>query len=158
MGNTDLVRTSLPGSTYLLSDSLNSIQPCPQHQYWVYSNIPTFSFLDKDYLGRSRNSSSNVGALEFAPNCTAAVTGVETKASKLPEIYPNPCLNCKEIFIRNLDETQEHFFTLRGIDGKEISSGLLKDGSISINGNLHGLFFLFINGEKKQYAFKLLLP
>jgi len=157
-GPYDLVRNNMPGSTYLLSDSLNSIQPCPQNQYWNYNGIKPFDFLDSDYLFRNRLSpSTNVGALEYRTSCNSGVAGFVKNENLNPKLYPNPCINCKEIRIENLSNNNEFIYSLFTIDGKMVESGKVKNSSLLFSQTYNGVYILLLNNQSAYYRNKLVL-
>jgi hypothetical protein len=158
MGANDLLRPAMLKSTYLLTDSLNSIVPCAQNQSLVHNATAPFSFLTDDYHNRPRNATStNVGALEFNSSCISI--GIENlvENKKKLKVFPNPCFNCTNITINDLPESDRSTYFIYTTMGSLKATGMIKGNVIELNETLHGMYLLVIQNESGQFVEKLII-
>jgi hypothetical protein len=157
-GPNDLIRQNLPGSTYILTDSLNSILPCPDNQEFIYSSPLAFAFLSDDYNNKPRTASeTNVGALEYNITCTSGTTGISSFKALKPQVYPNPCSGCQSFFINNLPSDGDYSYRLYSMIGSEVHRGFIKNNQIMLNKELKGIYILMIEGNSVSHFEKLII-
>lgn len=152
------VRAGMPGSSELFNGSYKTIQPCSQQQEWVFQSAAAYSLLKNDYLGRIRNGlSTNVGALEFTSNCDSVVSAENETIEQLVNIFPNPCLNCKEVSLSGNEENTFETYQLLSFDGRVIDQGSLLESRVVVNGLPSGAYILILLGGKYIQTEKLII-
>jgi hypothetical protein len=157
-GPADMIRPDLPGSTSLLTGSLDAILPCFENADWIYPRPPAFPFLTDDYLFHPRQSSStNVGALEFDVDCMTLSTSGNIPSSSI-EVYPNPCNLCNELYLKNLPLDSQYNFSIFSVIGSLITAGTIEGNTIQLRNTLpEGIYFIQVHGDHSQYAGKILV-
>jgi hypothetical protein len=158
MSDSDIVRNSLPGKTYLLKDSLHSILPCSAQPEWVFP-VQKHELLTDDYRMVLRNTPlSNAGALEYDADClSTSISFHEKTSSEQIKVYPNPCVNCTELKLHGLPENQNYKYKIYALQGLEVMNGSsYSDFSIKLEAGLSGLYILEIKADEKSYFSKIL--
>lgn len=157
-GPTDVIRPDLPGTTSLLTGSLDDIIPCFENADWVYSRPPAFPFLEDDYLNHPRQASAtNVGALEFDADCMTLSVESHTSSSDI-EVYPNPCTSCNELYLKNLTSGIQYSFSIFSTIGSQVLTGRVEGNVIRLENALpEGIYILLIHGDYSQYSSKILV-
>ena len=150
----DEVRSNMTTTTYLLSDSMHSILPCPSQNYWVKSTTTTIPYMQMDYLGKPRNLvSTNVGALEYNSNCSSAV-GLNPEENDILLVFPNPCINCNTLKV-NLPNNS--IFELFSSTGSLIEINTIVDNEIKVQALSSGIYFLSIETNGIRQMKKLVI-
>ncbi len=158
MSNTDIVRHTLPGKTYLLKDSLNSILPCNDNPEWIFPAQKN-EWLSDDFRNQIRNSPlTNAGALEFDIDClTTSIAFHENTLSAQIKVYPNPCVNCTALKLHGLENNLNYNYKIYTLQGVEVLSGFSQsDNSINIPINFTGLYIIEILIEEQGFYGKIL--
>ncbi len=158
LGNGDEVRTVMPIQSYSLQDSIQSIIPCFDHPYWIKSVPVTFSFLTSDYLGESRyNIFTNVGAIEYKPECSGLGFNDFSFALEKPLLFPNPCISCQSINIQNLPQNTVLSYVIYNSLGIEVLTDEINSNSFETNLLLSGVYYLQLRGAIKSPFQKLII-
>ena len=71
--------------------------------------------------------------------------GIQTQKEEDLRVYPNPFSNKLYVDIQNKDEL---YYELIGIDGRRIRSGMLQSGSIETSALNNGLYIIKISDHK----------
>ncbi len=153
MGDNDIVRNNLPGSLDFIGDNINLILPCPENQAFVYSQPPAFDFITHDFYGNPRNSqNTNVGALEYNESCNISTQNISYSNNKTKiKVYPNPCYNCKKLFISGNFEQENLNYTIYSIDGKILKTATTNSNEIDISDIIYKGFSI-LKLENKTYV------
>ena len=148
-GPDDLIRPELAGSTWLLTDSLGSITPCFENMDWIYAQQSHFPFLTSDYVYSPRlSTTTNVGAIEFDPDCMPVSAETIQPTTFTIDAYPNPCFSCNTLFVRNLPEGRQYTFEIFSSMSSHVTSGTLEGNRMELNATLPaGIYFVLIKGE-----------
>ncbi|HOK37074.1 MAG TPA: T9SS type A sorting domain-containing protein [Bacteroidales bacterium] len=160
MGVNDIVRTNLPGSLDFIGDNINLILPCPENQPFVYSQPPAFDFITHDFYGNPRNSQmTNVGALEFNEFCNLTIENITLPYNKNKiKVYPNPCYDCKKLFISGNLENENLNYTIYSIEGKILKTATTNSNEIDISDiKYKGFSILKLENKTNLNSEKLIL-
>lgn len=159
ISDSDIVRNNLPGKTYHLIDSLQSIIPCEDNPEWVFSAQKN-ELLTDDYRMLNRNSPmTNAGAIEFDSDClTTSLISKKKPTDESIYVFPNPCFNCQVINISGLYENRNYTYSIYSIQGIQVQKGSIFSGrTIKTPSGLSGLYILEIEREGRRFYSKILL-
>jgi hypothetical protein len=158
-GPNDLIRPELPGSTWLLTDSLTSVTPCFENEDWIYSRPFDFPFLKDDYTYRERlTPNTNVGAVEFDDDCMPVSSNIINSSFPEPHIFPNPCFTCSSLTVQNLPEDKQFTFRLFSSMATLVASGKIEANRIELADTLPtGIYFAILHGDEWQWITKIIV-
>lgn len=159
MGPNDLVRPDMQASTSLLTDSITSILPCDQNPEWIYSRPLAFPFLTDDYSFESRLApNTNVGALEFDPDCMTVSSGWVDASGFEIELFPNPCYSCESLTVRHMPDNGAYRFGIYTMTGIRMGSGAVEGSAIHLGSPLPaGIYIVLLQGNSGQYAGRIII-